>query len=95
MHIKAPTSLSQDLSNLGKLLFGHNWLADWARKLFKPSTDLASRLIEIEKKSFFVLGLGFSVGDVVMGACFRLFGHVYLALGANPASHVLAKLSKI
>jgi len=33
------------------------------------------------------LGLGFYVGDVIVGACFRLFGQVYPALGANSTSH--------
>ena len=35
--------------------------ADWARTLFKPSTDSASLLVEIEKK-FFILGLWFFGG---------------------------------
>jgi len=39
----------------------YNLPADWARKLFKPSTDSTSLLVEIEKK-FFVLGLWFSGG---------------------------------
>jgi len=37
--------LAQDLQR-------YNSPADWARKLFKPSTDSASLLVEIEKKSF-------------------------------------------
>jgi len=32
-------------------------------------------------------GLGFSVDNVIKGACFRLFGQVYLALGDIPTSH--------
>jgi len=40
---------------------------------------------------FFVLGLGFTVGEVIMGACFRFFGQDYLVLGANPTSHFLTK----
>jgi len=36
---------------------GHNSLADWPRELFKPSTDLASLLVEIEKNaSFWICG---------------------------------------
>jgi len=27
------------------------------------------------------------MGDVTMGACFCLFGQVYLTLGTNPKSH--------
>jgi len=63
----------------------YNSPADWAWKLFKPSTDSASLLVEIEKK-FFVLGLGFSVGDVTMRACFCVFDQIYPAMGANPMS---------
>jgi len=36
------------------------------------------------KKTFLVLSLGFSMCDVIMGACFHFFGPVYLALGTNP-----------
>ena len=45
----------------------YNSPADWGRKLFKPSTYSASRLVEIEKKiSFWVCG---SLGeDVTSGA---------------------------
>jgi len=35
----------------------------------------------------FVSDTGFSLGDVTMGACFRLFGQVYLALATSPTSH--------
>jgi len=38
--------------------------------MFKHSTDSASLVVEIEKKNF-VRGLGFSMGDVLMGACFH------------------------
>jgi len=48
--------------------------------------DSVSRLVQVQI-NFFVLSLGFSVCDVTMGACFRLFGPVYLALGANPTGH--------
>jgi len=37
-------------------------------------------------------GLGFSVGDVIMGSRFRLFGQFYLALGANPLSQFMAQV---
>jgi len=39
------------------------------------------------KKIFFVLGLGFSVGDATITACFCVFDQLYPALGANPKSH--------
>jgi len=35
--------------------------------------------------------VGFSLGDVIMKACFCLCGQVYLALGANPTGHFLAQ----
>jgi len=46
----------------------HNSLVDWASELFKPFTDSESLLVDFEK-NIFILGLGFSVGDVIMGAC--------------------------
>jgi len=68
---------------------------------------IACQLIELERCSnllqirnvfyfrlriiFFVLGLVFSVGDIIMGSCFCLFGHIYLALGANPTSYFWLK----
>ena len=57
---------------VAQTFFGHNSPGAWAREVFKPSMDSASR---------FVLGLGFSVSEVTVGACFC---PVYLALGANP-----------
>jgi len=48
-----------------KTLQSYNSPAARARELFKPSTDLASLLVEIEKKFFF--GLGTPVGDVTSG----------------------------
>jgi len=35
------------------------------------------------EKKFFVLGVGFSMGNVIMGTCFCPCGRVYLALGTN------------
>ena len=32
------------------------------------------------------------MGNVITGACFRLFGKVYMALGANTTSHFLAQV---
>jgi len=61
----------------------HNSLANWARELFKPSTDLASLLIENEKQ-FYVLG--FSVGNATSGGVFVFFCQHYLAMDASPIS---------
>jgi len=36
--------------------------------------------------------LGFSVAGVIMGARFRVFGQVHLALGSKPRSIFLAKV---
>jgi len=51
----------------------YNSPTDWARKVFKPSTDSASLLVEIEKKfSFWVCG--FLGKDVTTGGViFNLF----------------------
>jgi len=48
---------SRARQNFGAGLKRFNTQADWARKLFKPSSDLASLLAEIEKK-FFCFGFG-------------------------------------
>ena len=71
--------------NFGAGLQRYNSPVDWARKLFKPSTDSANLLVEIEKK-FYVLGLGFFGGDVTGGGVFTFFGLIYEALDANPMS---------
>jgi len=39
------------------------------------------------KKKFSVFDLGFSVDDITIEACFRLFGQFYLALGVNPTGY--------
>jgi len=70
---------------IGRPFFGHKSPTARARELFKPSTDSASLLVDIEKKTFVFFGLAFSRGDVTMRACFRIFGH--LALGPNPLTH--------
>jgi len=49
----------------------YNSPGNWARKLFKPPTDSASRLVEIEKK--FRFGLGLSGGDVTSGGVISVF----------------------
>ena len=68
----------------------HNSPADWAREVFKLSTNSAS-LLDQTGQIFFVSDLGFSVGDVTIGACFRLFGQVYIALVAKPTGYFLAQ----
>jgi len=72
---------------IGRPFFGPKLPAARARKLFTPSTDSASLLVEVKSKRFFVFGLAFSGGDVTMRACFEIFGHLYLALGSNPLTH--------
>jgi len=89
----SPTHLALTPSVLLRPLFWpsfqrHNSPADWVRVVLKLSTDSASLQVRIEKK--FVSDLGFSVGDVTNGACFRLFDQVHLALGANPTGHYFA-----
>ena len=51
----------------------HNLPVDWARELFKPSTDSVSLPFQTEKNLFFVSDLGFSISDVTMDACFSAF----------------------
>jgi len=55
-----------------RALQSHNSPGDWARELFKPSTDSASLLVKIEKK-IFVLGLSFSGRNVTSRGVFALF----------------------
>jgi len=61
----------------------YNLPGDWARELFKPSTDSASVVDEIEKKYFFVFG-GVFGGNATSGG---VFGYIYLALGSNLLGH--------
>ena len=71
----------------------HNSPADWPRELLKPFTDYRLRnSSRLDFKKIFVLGLGFSVDDVIISACFHYFGQVYLALGVNPTNHSLAQV---
>ena len=42
-----------------RALQSYNLPGDWARELFKPSTDLASLVVEIEKKTIFWFRWGF------------------------------------
>jgi len=50
----------------------YNSPADWARKLFKSSTDSASHLLEIEKK-IFRFAFGVLWGDVTSGGVISVF----------------------
>ena len=72
-----------------KALQCYNWPADWARKLFKPSTDSANLLLEIETKFLFCVGILW--GNVTSGGVIAFFGRLYTALGANPFSHFWLK----
>jgi len=75
--------------NLTQGLQGYSSPADWARKLFKPSTDSASLLVEIEKIfrfGFVVLWGITSQAGVSFSFYWPSLGLVYAALDANPMS---------
>jgi len=55
---------------MGAYVFGYNSSAAVAREVFKPSTDSASLVVPSQKKTFSVLGLGFSWGGVTSGGVF-------------------------
>jgi len=57
---------------IGSHFFGHKLPAPRARELFKPFTDSASLLVEIEN-NFFVDGLAFAGGNVTSGSIFAFF----------------------
>jgi len=61
----------------------HHLPSNTARKLLKPSTDSGRLLVQK------VLNVGIPVGDVTMGAYFRVFLAEILTLVANPTSHFL------
>jgi len=65
---------------------------DWARELSKPSSDSTSLLLEIEKKTIFVFGLGFAGETAASGGIFAFFGHLYLALDHNPLRHYFVSI---
>jgi len=68
---------------IGSPLFGHKTPAAKARELFKPSTDSASLLVDIENKI-----LLFLVWRLLGGTSqVHFFGHLYLALGPNQLTH--------
>jgi len=72
-----------------RAFFGRNWPGDWARELFKPFTDSASLLVEIEKKRFLFRVWGFLEGTSQVGVFLCYFGHLCLALGDFPMGHFL------
>jgi len=61
---------------IGQPFFGHKSPAARARQLFKPSTDSASLLVDIEKKNVFGFCWLSSGGDVTMRAYFGNFGQL-------------------
>jgi len=69
--------------HFGEGLQRYNSPAAKARKLFKPSRDSASLLVEIEK-NVFVLSMGLSEEDVPSGGVFAFFGLLCVALDVNP-----------
>jgi len=62
-----------NLPTLGKPLQLHNSPGNCAGELCKPSKDVASLLVCIEK-SLKVFGFGFFVGDVISGISLGVFG---------------------
>ena len=69
-----------------RALQSYNSPGDWARELSKPSTDLASLVVKIEKKTFFVFGGGFWRWRHKEGMFWK-FGPPLPALGPNPLTH--------
>ena len=77
-----------------RAFFGRNWPGDWARELFKPFTDSASLLVEIEKKRFSFWVSGLLGGTSYVGVFLCYFDHLCLAVGVVPMGHFLdSKLS--
>ena len=75
---------------LAEVLQRYNSPADWARKMFKPSTDSGNLLVEKEKIVHF--GFGVLWGDVTRGGVLAFFCLVYAALDANPMSQFFGEL---
>jgi len=69
---------------IGSPFFGHKLPAARARELFKPSTDSASLLVDIEKNFFSFLVWHLLGGTSQVRVFLQFFGHFYLALGPNP-----------
>jgi len=75
--------------HIGTPFFGHKLPAARARELFKPSTDSAYLLVDIEKKYFSFWVWVFLGGTSQVGVFLCYFGHLCLALGAVPMGHFL------
>jgi len=74
----------------GRHFVGHKSPAAKARELFKPSTDLGRLYFRLKKK--FSFGFGILCGGRHKWECFRIFGQLYLVLGANLMSHFFARV---
>ena len=79
--------MSRNAKILAQGLQHYNSPADWTTKLFEPSTDSASLLVEIEKKFFLFWVCGsLGGGRHKWEWHFHFFGLVYADLDANPMS---------
>jgi len=74
---------------LAELCKSYNLPGDWARELFKPSTDSASLVVNIEIQNFSFWVWAFLGKTSQVGVFLRYFGHLFLALGAVPIGHFL------
>jgi len=63
--------MTAQANKLARPFFCHKSPAARARELFKPSTDSASLLVDIEK--IFVFGLAFAGGNITSGGVFAFF----------------------
>ena len=70
-------------------LQSYNSPGDWARELFKHSTDSARLLVEIEKQTLFRFGFRVFWRWRNNEGMFWNFGHVWSALDPNPLTHSL------
>jgi len=80
-----------DQTAIGQPFFGLKSPAARAGELFKPSTDLASLVHKIEKKTIFGFSGRFSRGDVTKKTRFGNFGHLWPALDLNLLSILLVQ----
>jgi len=70
-------------------LQSYNSPGDWARELFKHSTDSARLLVEIEKQTLFRFGFRVFWRWRHNEGMFWNFGHVWSALDPNSLTHSL------
>jgi len=75
---------SRARQNFGASLQRCNSTPDWASVLSKSSSDSASLLLEIEKKTIFVFGLRFAGGTAASGGVFAFFGPPLPGPGPQP-----------